>query len=396
MFAGCLKMININCFQIFILKEAAVLTDSLILSVKQTMNMSGPSFRKIIHIDMDAFFASIEQRDFPEYKGKPLAVGGSKERGVVAAASYEARKYGVFSAMPSKIAYQKCPDIIFVKPRFEAYKAASRQIMEIFQSHTDLVEPLSLDEAYLDITYNKRNILSARQVAIAIKEEIKTVTGLTASAGVSFNKFLAKIASDMNKPDGLTVIVPEKAAFVIDNLKIEKFHGVGKVTAEKFRSMGVMTGADLKKLSLSELVLGFGKSGKYFYDIVRLQDERPVQPHRVSKSVGAENTFEKDLTGFNEMMRELEEICKVLEQRLLRKQIKGKTVTLKIKHNDFSVKTRSNTLKIFISKALEILPVVEQLLAISGYNEKPVRLLGVSLSNLNTQFEETGQLCFDF
>ena len=347
---------------------------------------------------MDAFFASIEQRDFPDYKGKPLAVGGSKDRGVVAAASYEARKFGVYSAMPSKIAFQKCPDIIFVKPRFEVYKKVSKQIMEIFTEYTDLVEPLSLDEAYLDVTYNKMNIAAATPIAREIKAKIKSTTELTASAGISFNKFLAKIASDMNKPDGLTVITPNKAIKLIEGLKIEKFFGVGKVTAAKFHSMGVFTGAELKKISKHELNMIFGKNGKYFYEIVRLEDDRPVMANRISKSVGAENTFENDIADYSKLVQELKLIAESVYKRLERNQLKGKTITVKIKHFDFTVKTRSITLKDYIFLTTDILPVAEQLLKASGYDEKPVRLLGISISTLNTPKEDldTVQLCFDF
>ena len=347
---------------------------------------------------MDAFFASIEQRDFPEYKGKPLVVGGSKERGVVAAASYEARKFGVYSAMSSRIAFQKCPDILFVKPRFEVYKSVSRQIMEIFTSYTDLVEPLSIDEAYLDVTYNKLNMASAPLIAKEIKAKIREKTQLTASAGVSFNKFLAKVASDINKPDGLTVVTPEKASELIDKLKIEKIFGIGKVTAAKFHAMGIFTGADLKKISKPDLIRGFGKSGKYFYEIVRLEDNRPVNANRTSKSIGAENTFEKDITDFSVMMEELQLISTNVQRRLERNQLKGKTVTLKVKHSDFSVKTRSLTIKEFIHLSIEIMPVIKQLLESSEYDEKPVRLLGITVSNFNTtkEKENSGQLCLDF
>ena len=347
---------------------------------------------------MDAFFASIEQRDFPDYKGKPLAVGGSKDRGVVAAASYEARKFGVYSAMPSKTAFQKCPDIIFVKPRFEVYKKVSNQIMEIFSEYTDLVEPLSLDEAYLDVTRNKMNIPAATPIAMEIKAKIKSTTELTASAGISFNKFLAKIASDMNKPDGLTVITPNKAIKLIEDLKIEKFFGVGKVTAAKFHSMGVFTGADLKKISKPELNQIFGKSGNYFYEIVRLEDDRPVTANRISKSVGAENTFENDIVDYLKMVEELKLIAESVHKRLERNQLKGKTITLKVKHFDFTVKTRSITVKDYIFLTVDILSIAEQLLRASDYDEKPVRLLGISVSTLNTPKEDgdSVQLCFDF
>jgi DNA polymerase IV len=352
--------------------------------------------RKIIHIDMDAFYASIEQRDFPEYKGKPLAVGGSKERGVVAAASYEARKFGIHSAMASKIAYQKCPQVIFVKPRFEVYKQVSTIIMDIFHEYTELVEPLSLDEAYLDVTYCKKDIPTATLIAREIKNRINETTGLTASAGVSFNKFLAKTASDINKPDGLTVVTPDLAEDLLNRLKIEKFHGIGKVTAARLKSMGVHTGAQLKELSLAELIRLFGKSGKHFYEIVRLEDYREVQPNRETKSVGAENTFEKDLTDFEEMWEELKIIADSVQKRLQRKGLSGRTITVKIKHFDFTQKTRSQTLNSFVGSAEEILPVVAQLMEAGNYLEKPVRLLGISISNFPGEANFTGQLCFDF
>ena len=251
-------------------------------------------YRKIIHIDMDAFYASVEQMDQPELKGKPIAVGGSRERGVVAAASYEARAYGVHSALASSIAARRCPHLIFVKPRFDRYKEVSGQIMEIFQSYTNLVEPLSLDEAYLDVTYNKKNLKSAIKIAMLIRQEVKEKVGLTASAGISFNKFLAKTASDLDKPDGLSVILPEQAIPFMEQLPIEKFHGIGKVTAKKMNLQMIFKGSDLMKLERSELVRRYGKAGRHYHDIVTANDNREVKTDRLRKSIGAENTFSND------------------------------------------------------------------------------------------------------
>ncbi|HLP05808.1 MAG TPA: DNA polymerase IV, partial [Paludibacter sp.] len=250
--------------------------------------------RKIIHIDMDAFFASIEQRDNPDYRGKPLAVGHAGTRGVVAAASYEARKYGVRSAMASKTALRKCPQLIFVMPRFDVYKSVSSQVLEIFREYTDLVEPLSLDEAFLDVTENHKNMPSATHIALEIKQKIFEKLSLTASAGVSFNKFLAKIASDFNKPNGIYVVTPETAAQFVEKLEIEKFYGVGKVTAKRMHQLGINTGADLKQWSIEGLVANFGKAGHFYYQNARGIDHRPVEPQHIRKSVGAETTFGHD------------------------------------------------------------------------------------------------------
>ncbi len=270
--------------------------------------MSQP-IRKIIHVVMVAFFASVEQRDYPELRGKPVAVGGSRERGVVAAASYEARKYGVHSALSSKIAAQRCPHLIFVKARFEVYSAVSRQIREIFHSYTDLVEPLSLDEAYLDVTENKIGMPSASIIAQEIRKRIFEETGLTASAGVSFNKFLAKIGSDMDKPNGFTLITPDIAENLVAGLAIEKFHGIGKVTAAKMQHMGIVTGADLRLRSEEELVRNFGKVGRYYYRISRALDDRSVQPHRIRKSIGSERTFAVDLSEEHDLLERLEALA---------------------------------------------------------------------------------------
>ena len=269
--------------------------------------------RKIIHIDMDAFYASVEQRDFPEYVGKPIVVGGKPEGrgGVVATASYEARKFGIRSAMPSKKALQLCPHVIFVYPRFAAYKEASKKIREIFERYTDLIEPLSLDEAFLDVTENKKGITSAIEIAKQIKLAIKEEVNLTASAGVSSSKFVAKIASDMNKPDGLTFIAPEKIEEFMEKLPVEKFFGVGKVTADKMKGMGIHKGSDLKKMTEEELVHSFGKPGRFYYKIVRGIDNRAVQPHRETKSMGAEDTFAEDLTTLEAMNEELDKIAEL-------------------------------------------------------------------------------------
>lgn len=347
--------------------------------------MSAPvpvKFRKIIHIDMDAFYASVEQRDFPEYRGKPLAVGGSPSgRGVVATASYEARKFGVRSAMSSRKAIQLCPNILFVYPRFEVYKAVSVKIREIFFRYTDLIEPLSLDEAYLDVTEDKLQIGSALEIAAQIKKAIGEELNLTASAGVSINKFVAKIASDINKPDGLTFIGPSKVENFINNLPVEKFFGVGKVTAEKMKSMQLFTGADLKKLDEDELVRHFGKTGHFYYKIVRGIDDREVQTHRETKSLGAEDTFQYDLESMEEMHKELDRIAITVYNRLAKKQLKGRTVTLKIKFSDFTQITRNQSFSNPVSDLDTIIETARQLLEKVSFEEKPVRLLGISLSN---------------
>jgi DNA polymerase IV len=339
--------------------------------------------RKIIHIDMDAFYASIEQRDNPEYRGKPIAVGGSPEGrgGVVATASYEARKFGVRSAMPSKKAVQLCPHIIFIRPRFDAYKQASEKIREIFSRYTDLIEPLSLDEAFLDVTTDKQNIGSAIEIAEAIRMAIKQELNLTASAGVSINKFVAKIASDINKPDGLTFIGPSRIESFMEKLPIEKFYGVGKVTAEKMRSMGLFSGADLKRLTEAELVKHFGKSGKFFYQIVRGIDDREVHPNRETKSVGAEDTFATDLTTIEELQEELKKIANVIHTRLQKHQLKGRTITLKIKFHDFRLITRSQSLPEPTSDLETIVRIATQLMTVALDDQDKIRLMGISISN---------------
>ncbi|TDE15444.1 DNA polymerase IV [Dyadobacter psychrotolerans] len=346
------------------------------------MEKSSGVIRKIIHIDMDAFYASVEQRDNPDYRGKPIAVGGSPTgRGVVATASYEARKFGVRSAMSSRKAMQLCPHIIFVYPRFEAYKTASRSIREIFQRYTDIIEPLSLDEAFLDVTSDKQNIGSALEIAQQIKKAIKSELNLTASAGVSTNKFVAKIASDINKPDGLTFIGPSKIEKFINNLPVEKFFGVGKVTADKMKSMNLFTGADLKKLTEDELVKRFGKTGYFYYKIVRGIDEREVQTHRETKSLGAEDTFMYDLDTIEEMHKELDRIGITVVNRLNKSQLAGRTVTLKIKYSDFTQITRNHSFSNPVSDLETITDTAKQLLGKVDLEEKTVRLLGISLSN---------------
>lgn len=339
--------------------------------------------RKIIHIDMDAFYASVEQRDNPFYQGKPIVVGGFPEGrgGVVATSSYEARKFGIHSAMPSKKAQQLCPQVIFVRPRFDVYKQVSNQIREIFSRHTDLIEPLSLDEAYLDVTNDKQNIGLAIEIAKQIKAAIKNELNLTASAGVSVNKFVAKIASGMNKPDGLTFIGPSKIEAFIENLAVEKFHGVGRVTAEKMKKMGLHSGFDLKKLSEAELVHNFGKVGRFYFNIVRGIDDRDVEPHRETKSVGAEDTFQVDLTSFEEMTAELEKISMVVHDRLLKHDLKGRTITLKIKYSDFKQITRNHSFAKPVNDLQIISETAEKLLQLTDMENVKVRLLGISLSN---------------
>lgn len=350
-----------------------------------TLNMKSDDHtlqRKIIHIDMDAFYASVEQRDFPEYRGKPLVVGGPPEgRGVVATASYEARKFGIKSAMTSRKAQQLCPHAIFVYPRFTAYKEVSQKIREIFRRYTDLIEPLSLDEAYLDVTEDKLGIGSAITIAQEIKQAIKDELHLTASAGVSINKFTAKIASDMNKPDGLTFIGPSKIEKFVENLPVEKFFGVGKVTAEKMKRQGLYTGLDLKKLSEARIVQLFGKTGKFFYQIVRGIDHRPVQPHQDIKSISAEDTFSYDLDKGEELNDWLEKIARSAFKRLQNYQVYGRTLTLKIKFADFKQITRSTSFPTPILELEQALEIAQNLLEHADFEGKKVRLIGVGFSN---------------
>ena len=351
---------------------------------------------------MDAFYASVEQHDNPDLKGKPIAVGGSRERGVVAAASYEARKYGVRSAMPSKTAYQKCPHIVFVKPRFERYKEVSDVIRSVFFEYTDLVEPLSLDEAFLDVTENKKGMMSATLIAKAIRQEIKSRTGLTASAGISVNKFLAKIASDYDKPDGMTLIGPEKVIVFLEQLPIEQFFGVGKVTAQKMKALGILNGAHLKEWSKERLQFQFGKAGGFYYDIVRGIDNRPVNPNRIRKSLGAENTFDQDLTTLEDMKQALRPIAQTVMRRLEKAESFGKTLTLKVKFQDFTQITRSHTQSEPIAEFDNLVSLTFELLEQVEWDDFPegVRLLGITCSNFERENERPKspglQLTLDF
>ncbi|HZG37294.1 MAG TPA: DNA polymerase IV [Nodosilinea sp.] len=339
--------------------------------------------RKIIHVDMDAFYASVEQRDFPQYRGKPLVVGGRPEqRGAVAAASYEARQYGIHSAMPARIAQQRCPDLIFASPRFDVYKEVSRQIRAIFHRYTNLVEPLSLDEAYLDVTVNALAEPSALVLARRIKADIHTTTGLTASAGVSVNKFLAKMASGQNKPDGLTLILPEQAAAFIAALPIEKFHGIGQVTARKMHALGIATGADLQPWAEADLVQHFGKAGRFYYHVAQGKDDRPVNPNRIRKSIGAERSFSPDLTTLAAMTAALERIANEVITRLGEQRRRGHTLTLKIKYANYRQITRSRTFGEAIGPESPLLPWAKDMLLAHCDRSQPVRLLGLTLSNL--------------
>ncbi|MGQ8338527.1 DNA polymerase IV [Sunxiuqinia sp. A32] len=352
--------------------------------------------RKIIHIDMDAFYASVEQRDHPELKGKPVVVGGDHERGVIAAASYEARKFGVRSAMSSILAKRKCPDLIFVKANFENYKKVSRQIRDIFHEYTDLVEPLSLDEAFLDVTLAKKGKPSATLIAKEIKRRIKEETNLTASAGVSYCKFLAKVASDEKKPDGIFVITPDEAAAFIEELEVRKFFGIGKVTAEKLNKQGIYTGADLKLLDQQELVRQFGKAGNYYYHIVRGIDNRPVVPSRERKSLGAERTFGQDYFLLNDLNIQLEKIEDELWRRIERSKSYGRTITLKIKFADFEQITRSKTVDRLIDSRSLIHETAYKLLKAEEPFAKGIRLLGLTVSNFPHEEPGPVQLTIDF
>ncbi|MBY5827121.1 DNA polymerase IV [Rhizobium leguminosarum] len=345
-------------------------------------DMTPTPIRKIVHVDMDAFYASVEQRDNPELRGKPLAVGGSAARGVVAAASYEARAFGVHSAMPSVTAKRKCPDLIFVPPRFDVYKAVSQQIREIFAEYTPLIEPLSLDEAYLDVTENLKGMAVATEIALEIRAKIKQVTGLNASAGISYNKFLAKMASDLNKPNGQAVITPKNGPGFVESLPVKKFHGVGPATAERMRKYGIETGLDLKSKSLVFLQEHFGKSGPYFYGIARGIDERQVRPDRIRKSVGAEDTFAEDIDDLERATAELKPLAEKVWRYCESQGIGGKTVTVKIKYSDFTQGTRSRTGTLPLENPTDVLEAASILLATVYPFKRPVRLLGVTLSSL--------------
>ncbi len=353
--------------------------------------------RKIIHVDMDAFYASVEQLDNPELRGKPIAVGGSEIRGVVSAASYEARKFGVRSAISGVLAKKYCPELIFVRLRFDRYKEISNIIREIFHEYTDLVEPLSLDEAYLDVTVNKKGNPSASLIAKEIRQKIFDTTGLTASAGISVNKFIAKVASDINKPNGQKTVTPDEVIPFLETLPIRKFYGVGKVTTEKMYQLGIFTGIDLKEKSLEFLETHFGKSGNFYYHVVRGIHNSEVKPSRNAKSVAAEHTFNENLSSEIFMQEKLHDIAEQLAKRINKYEISGKTVTLKIKYSDFTIQTRSKTLPYFISDAKKILEIATELL----YQERmknSVRLLGISLHNLNSEEKKTFgvQLKFEF
>ncbi len=340
--------------------------------------------RKIIHVDMDAFYASVEQLDNPDLKGRPVAVGGSEKRGVVSAASYEARKFGVRSAMSGMQAKRLCPELTFVKPRFDRYGEISKKIRAIFLDYTDLVEPLSLDEAYLDVTENKKGNPSATLIAKEIRERIFNELGLTASAGISINKFVAKIASDYNKPNGQKTVNPHEVLPFLEVLDIRKFYGVGKVTTEKMYQLGIFTGKDLKEKSLEFLEDQFGKSGKYYYYVVRGIHESEVKPNRIRKSLAAERTFSNNLSSEIFMLEKLDHITDEVSRRLQKSKVSGKTITLKIKYSDFTLQTRSKTVPYFINDKTLILALAKELL----YQEKlnnSVRLLGISISNLNNE-----------
>lgn len=353
--------------------------------------------RKIIHVDMDAFYASVEQMDHPELKGKPIAVGGSEIRGVVSAASYEARKFGVRSAISGVLAKKYCPELIFVRPRFDRYKEISRKIHSIFYEYTDLVEPLSLDEAYLDVTQNKKGNPSASLIAQEIRQRIFNEVGLTASAGISVNKFVAKIASDINKPNGQKTVNPDEVLEFLEQLPIRKFYGVGKVTTEKMYQLGIFTGLDLRNKELEFLEKHFGKSGKFYYNVVRGIHNSEVKSERIAKSVAAEHTFNENLTSEIFMEEKLIAIAQQLEKRLQRHKLAGKTITLKIKYSDFTQQTRSKTLPYFIADKALLLETAKELLYQDRLRES-VRLLGISVTNLNTEIKKAFvvQLKFDF
>ncbi|NLK48670.1 MAG: DNA polymerase IV [Bacteroidales bacterium] len=340
-----------------------------------------PKYRKIIHVDMDAFYASVEQRDHPEWRGKPLVVGSSHPRGVIAAASYEARKFGIHSAMPSKRALQLCPHLIFVPLRFEVYKSVSREIRDIFSEYTDLIEPLSLDEAFLDVTENKPGIPLAQDIAKEIKTKIKSQLNLTASAGVSYNKFLAKIASDMQKPDGLTVIHPKRALKVIENLQIEDFWGVGQVTAKRMHELGIHTGKDLQEKSEGFLIKNFGKIGSLFAEFAQGNDHREVEPNRKRLSVGCERTFSEDIMEKEQIIARFDDLADELEKRIQKAHFQGHTFTLKIKRGDFKQVTRSQTAETCFTSAEEFIELGTKLLETVDLESHGVRLIGFSVNN---------------
>jgi DNA polymerase-4 len=361
------------------------MTPSPCQAIERKVNEAPP--RKIIHVDMDAFYASVEQRDAPELRGRPVAVGGG-HRGVVAAASYEARKFGVRSAMPSVTAKRRCPDLVFVKPRFDVYKAVSNQIRAIFADYTELIEPLSLDEAYLDVSEDRRALGSARAIAEEIRARIRAETGLTASAGVSYCKFIAKLASDQNKPDGLCVIPPHKGPAFVATLPVKRFHGVGPVTAAKMERLGILTGADLAAWPIEQLEAHFGSSGRWYWRIARGIDEREVKPDRPYKSVSAERTFDTDLTDPDALRAELERVAGYAWARVERAEVIGRTVTLKVKYGDFSLITRSKSFPAPVADQAAFTAAGLGLLDLLFPVPKGIRLLGLGLHSLQAESGE--------
>lgn len=366
-----------------------ILQSNLPVDDDETLREIATDHRKVVHVDMDAFYASVEQRDNLELRGKPLAVGGSAARGVVAAASYEAREFGVRSAMPSVTAKRKCPELIFVPPRFDVYRAVSAQIREIFAEHTDLIEPLSLDEAYLDVTENKHGIPIATEIATIIRARIKEVTGLNASAGISYCKFLAKMASDLNKPNGQAVITPRMGPGFVEALPVKKFHGVGPATAAKMERLGILTGADLRAKPLPFLQEHFGKSGAWYYRIARGIDDRPVQPDRPRKSIGAEDTFAIDVVELEPARDKLSELAEKVWRHCEGKSVRGRTVTIKIKFSDFEQITRSRTADIAIESLGDLKAASDLLLSQAFPFRRSVRLLGVTVSTFDDEHHET-------
>ncbi|GAB3868175.1 DNA polymerase IV [Hymenobacter segetis] len=359
--------------------------------------MIANSIRKIIHLDMDAFYASVEQRDHPELRGRPVAVGGARERGVVAAASYEARQFGVRSAMPSATALRKCPELVFVPPRFTVYKEVSRQIRSIFAEYTPLIEPVSLDEAYLDVTHNLKQLDSATQIAREIRAKILAETGLTASAGISYNKFLAKLASDYRKPNGQFVVRPAQGLAFVEGLAVGQFHGVGPVTAARMNELGIFTGADLRAQSVEFLHQHFGKVGRYYFAIARGEDERPVVADRLRKSMGSETTFAQDLREFSDLLEALQPLLEDVWEYCQRSGIRGRTVTLKVKFGDFQQITRSRSGVGLVPGPEVLARICRELVEGLFPLEKGVRLLGVTLSNLSNAQEAAGrQLTLSF
>lgn len=346
---------------------------------------------------MDAFYASVEQRDQPALRGQPVAVGGSAKRGVIAAASYEAREYGVRSAMPSSIAKQKCRHLIFVPPRFAVYKEVSQQIREIFYEYTDLVEPLSLDEAFLDVTENKKGMASATMIANEIRKSVFEQTSLTCSAGISMNKFLAKTASDINKPNGYCLIHPSKAQEFVEQLPVKKFFGIGKATETKMKRMGISTGLDLKKITLEDLIKSFGKSGKYYYNISRAIDHREVKPDRKAKSISVENTFTEDLEQADTIKLSINRLIEDLDRRFRNRGIAYKTVVLKVRFNDFETISRNRSLPEYTMDTTPIKAITSEMMEQLEQPLKPIRLLGVGVQNLLRPDEaESRQLTFEF